>query len=116
MAEVGTLLPFAPQRYFVVFDVPAGQVRGQHAHRECHQVLVCLRGSVTVRSDDGLSAEEWQLDGPALGLYLPPMVWAAQLNFSADAMLLVLASHSYDEAEYIRDYDEFKRALTDATR
>lgn len=104
-------LPFVPRRYFLVFEVPGKDVRGEHAHRACHQFLVCARGSVSVVVDDGSHTEEILLDRPDLGLYLPPLVWAVQYKYSADALLLVLASDPYDPADYIRDYDEFLAAL-----
>ena len=104
-------IPFAPLRYFVVFDVPGKEVRGEHAHRKCHQFLVCLRGSVSVVADDGGASEEFELNEPDLGLYLPPMVWAVQYRYSSDALLLVFASDHYDARDYIRDYAEYKNAL-----
>lgn len=110
-AEVGDTIPFAPARYFIVFDVPSKEVRGAHAHRVCEQFLVCMRGSVSVVCDDGRQRQEFLLDSPQLGLYLPPMVWGTQYKYSADAMLLVLASHRYDPDDYIRDYDQFLAAL-----
>jgi acetyltransferase-like isoleucine patch superfamily enzyme/dTDP-4-dehydrorhamnose 3,5-epimerase-like enzyme len=100
-------LPFQPVRYFVVYDVPGKDVRGEHAHRESHQFLVCVRGSVSVVVEDGASAEEIVLDRPDVGLYVPPLTWAVQYKYSSDALLLVLASDPYDPADYIRDYDEF---------
>jgi UDP-2-acetamido-3-amino-2,3-dideoxy-glucuronate N-acetyltransferase len=100
-------VPFVPRRYFMVFDVPGPDVRGEHAHRRCHQFLVCARGSVAVVSDDGRTSEEVTLDAPNLGLYLPPMTWATQYKYSPDALMLVFASDLYDAADYIRDYDEF---------
>lgn len=100
-------VPFVPKRYFLVFDVPGKDVRGEHAHRRCHQFLVCVRGSLAVVVDDGASSEEIALDGPNVGLYVPPMIWAVQYKYSADALLLVFASDHYDAADYIRDYDEF---------
>jgi len=103
-------VPFAPNRYFIVFDVPGKDVRGEHAHRRCHQFLVCLRGSLSVVVDDGTSSEEIALDAPRIGLYLPPMIWAVQYRYSTDALLLVFASDSYDAGDYIRDYDEFLSA------
>ncbi|MFA6954572.1 MAG: WxcM-like domain-containing protein [Thermoanaerobaculia bacterium] len=105
--EVGKGLLFAPARYFVVFDVPSKDVRGEHAHRVCEQFLVCLRGSVAVVCDDGEHRQEFLLESPETGLYLPPMVWGTQYKYSRDAMLLVLASHAYDPGDYIRDYDQF---------
>ena len=100
-------MPFSPQRYFLVFDVPGKEVRGEHAHRASHQFLVCARGSLNVVVDDGVNTEEVRLDRPDLGLHIPPLVWAVQYKYSADAVLLVLASDPYDPADYIRDYDEF---------
>jgi len=105
--EFGDQIPFAPKRYFMVFDVPGKDVRGEHAHRKCQQFLVCIRGSVTVVVDDGTKSEEVELKEPEQGLYLPPMTWAVQFKYSADAVLLVFASEHYDPADYIRDYDEF---------
>ena len=109
--EFGSEIPFSPQRYFVVFEVPGKDVRGEHAHRRCHQFLVCLRGSVSVVVDDGKAAEEVVLREPDTGLYVPPMIWAVQYRYSEDAMLLVIASDHYDAADYIRDYDEFRSLL-----
>ena len=100
-------VPFTPLRYFLVFDVPGKDVRGEHAHRQCHQFLVCVRGSVAVVVDDGTTSEEVVLDQPNLGLHVRPMVWAVQYRYSADALLLVFASDHYDPADYVRDYDEF---------
>jgi UDP-2-acetamido-3-amino-2,3-dideoxy-glucuronate N-acetyltransferase len=100
-------IPFVPKRYFVVYDVPGKDVRGEHAHRRCRQFLICLRGSLSVVVDDGSSSEEIVLGQPSVGLYLPPMVWAVQYRYSTDALLLVFASEHYDAADYIRDYDEF---------
>ena len=99
--------PFVPKRYFLVFDVPSQETRGAHAHRECHQLLVCVRGSCAVVADDGHNRREFALDNPATGLYLPPMTWGIQYKYTRDAVLLVFASHHYDPADYIRDYDEF---------
>lgn len=104
-------LPFAPKRYFVIFDVPSIEVRGEHAHREQHQFLVCLKGSCSVVLDDGKSRDEVVLDSPNIGLYLPPMVWGIQYKYTADAVLLVLVSDVYDADDYIRDYDLFLKEL-----
>lgn len=108
--ELGDGLPFEPKRYFVVQGVPTRRVRGEHAHRRCAQLLVCLRGSVACVVDDGKIREEILLDSPEIALHVPPMVWAVQYNYSDDALLLVLASHEYDPNDYIRDYDEFLAA------
>lgn len=100
-------LPFMPRRYFVVFDVPSQETRGEHAHRACHQFLICLSGSVRVLADDGRSRAEFTLDSPDAGLHLPPMTWGTQYRYSADAVLLVFASDEYDADDYVRDYGEF---------
>jgi UDP-2-acetamido-3-amino-2,3-dideoxy-glucuronate N-acetyltransferase len=109
-------LPFAPQRIFYVYDAPSSRLRGEHAHRECAQVLICVRGSLHVLADDGVSRGEAVLDSPGTGLYLPPMVWGVQYRPSEDALLLVLASHAYDPADYLRDYDEYLQVLSGVPR
>lgn len=109
--EVGQHLPFAVARFFVLSDVPSLEVRGEHAHHECHQFVVCLRGSCAVTLDDGRHREEVLLDSQTLGLYLPPLVWSALYHYTSDAVLLVLASHTYSAADYIRSYDEFLRLV-----
>ena len=114
VGEFGRDLPFAPKRYFVVFDVPSTEVRGEHAHRLCHQFLVCVRGSMSVVVDDGTHREEFQLDRPDAGLHISPLVWATQYRYSPDAVLLVFASEHYDASDYVRDYDEFLRAIRPA--
>lgn len=106
-AEYGQHLPFEPKRYFVVFDVPSVEVRGEHAHRELHQFLVCLKGRCSVALDDGQHRDEVILDRPNVGLHLPPMIWASQYQYSPDAVLLVLASDVYKSEDYIRDYDDY---------
>ena len=105
--EVDQQLPFKPQRYFVISDVPSMEVRGEHAHRELHQFLVCLKGSCAIIVDDGKFRDEITLDRPEFGVYLPPMIWGIQYKFTSDAILLVLASDVYDADDYIRNYDQF---------
>jgi UDP-2-acetamido-3-amino-2,3-dideoxy-glucuronate N-acetyltransferase len=100
-------IPFVPKRWFMVYDVPSREIRGEHAHRECHQFLICVSGQVTVAVDDGHQRAEVLLDDPTLGVYLPPMVWGSQFRYDSHATLLVLASHPYDPADYIREYDSF---------
>lgn len=100
-------VPFPVQRYFLVYDVPSAETRGEHAHRECHQFLLCVKGSVAVVVDDGERRQEFLLDRPELGVHMPPMVWGIQYKYSADAVLLVFCSHHYAAGDYVRDYDEF---------
>ena len=108
VAEFADDLPFAPQRFFTVFDVPSRDVRGEHAHRRCEQFLICLKGSVRAIMDDGSTREEFVLDSPGVGLYMPAMTWGTQYAYSPDAVLAVFASLPYDGADYIRTYSEFQ--------
>jgi UDP-2-acetamido-3-amino-2,3-dideoxy-glucuronate N-acetyltransferase len=105
--QTGGGLPFAPQRCFLVYDVPTKELRGEHAHRRCEQLLICVGGSVNVLCDDGMHREEFVLDSPELGLHIGPMVWGTQYRYSSDAVLLVLASLPYDAGDYIREYEAF---------
>ena len=107
--EVWRHVPFEVRRFFLISNVPAGQVRGRHAHREQHHFLVCANGMCHVTADDGVSRREFLLDSPTVGLHIPPLIWDAQHEFSPEAVLLVLASGHYDPADYIRDYSEFSR-------
>jgi acetyltransferase-like isoleucine patch superfamily enzyme/dTDP-4-dehydrorhamnose 3,5-epimerase-like enzyme len=106
-AEVGQYLPFEPKRYFLVFNVPSREIRGEHAHRTLHQFLVCVKGSCSVVVDDGSVREEYLLDSPGAGIHIPPMVWGVQYKYSPEAVLMVLASDVYSPDDYIRDYDEY---------
>lgn len=112
--EVGQGLPFVPQRCFWVYAVPNQQIRGEHAHRQCGQFLLAVKGQLRVVADDGAQREEFWLDRPNLGLYLPPMTWGIQYGYSEDAVLMVLASDPYDPQDYIRDYEEFMRHVRSA--
>lgn len=100
-------LPFNPRRVFFVYGVPSKEVRGAHAHRQCEQFLVVLHGSVSCIVDDGTSRAEYLLDDPSIGLHMPAMTWGTQYKYSADAVLAVFASRPYEDADYIRDYEEF---------
>lgn len=113
----GRTVPFAVKRHFLIFNVPSPEVRGQHAHLRCHQMLFCLHGSCRVVADDGTNRAEFLLNDRRIGLHLPPLTWALQYHYTGDAVLLVLASHAYDPADYVRDYDDFlKRAGKRAQR
>lgn len=111
VGEVSEELPFAPARYFLVFDVPSSELRGEHAHRICQQFLICVHGSCRVLLDDGKRRCEVTLDSPDLGVFMPPMIWGTQYKYSADAVLLVFASHAYDGSDYLRSYDDFLAEL-----
>ena len=111
VGELGQGLPFAPQRFFAVFEVQSREVRGEHAHRTLQQFFVCLKGDCSLVVDDGENRVDLLLNSPAIGVHVAPLVWGIQYKFSSDAVLLVLASDKYDPDDYIRDYDEFTRLL-----
>jgi hypothetical protein len=100
-------LPFVPQRVFFVYGV-SSRVRGEHAHRACHQFLIAAHGRLNVIADDGEHRREVTLDDPRVGLHLTPMVWGVQYKFDPETVLMVMASHAYDASDYIRAYDEFR--------
>lgn len=100
-------IPFEAKRIFYLYDIPGGESRGAHSHKECHQFLVAASGSFEVQLDDGKVKKTVMLNQPYRGLHIPPGIWASEVNFSSGAICLVIASHSYDESDYIRDYNEF---------
>lgn len=111
-AESPGLLPFEPRRFFMIYDVPSKDVRGEHAHKELHQLLVCIKGACSVVLDDGHVRAEVRLDSPTLALHIPPMVWATQYKFTSDAALLVFASDVYKAEDYIRNYNEYLESVS----
>jgi acetyltransferase-like isoleucine patch superfamily enzyme len=111
VGEFGRDIPFEVKRYFLVYDVPSLEIRGEHAHLVCEQFLIAVKGSVHVVADDGFKREQFLLDRPGIGLHLPPRTWGIQYRYSADAVLLVLASHFYDSKDYVRDYDDFLKLV-----
>ena len=100
-------IPFNIKRIFYIYDIPGGEDRGAHAHKECHQFLIAASGSFEIELNDGQSKRTISLNRPYYGLHIPPGVWAAEKGFSSGAICLVLTSLKYSEADYIRDYDEF---------
>lgn len=111
-------IPFDIARVFYLYDIPGGQARGAHAHKECHQFLIAAHGAFEVVLDDGTNKRTVVLNRPNYGLHIPPGIWAAEQGFSSGAICLVLTSHIYDENDYIRSYDEFLnyRAITPPPR
>ena len=107
VAEAGEQIPFEVKRIFLVSSVSSSEIRGEHAHRQLRQFLICVHGSCEVIADDGQNRETFLLDDPSIGVLLPPRVWGIQHRFTPDAVLLVLASEKYDPDDYIRDFDEF---------
>lgn len=100
-------IPFDIRRVFYLYDVPGGESRGAHAHKECHQFLVAASGAYEILLDDGRTKRQVLLNRPNFGLHIPPGIWASEINFSSGAICLVLASHEYDESDYIRKYKSF---------
>lgn len=100
-------LPFVAQRIFLTYNIPSLSTRGEHAHRQCEQFLVCVHGECHLSVDDGENSEEFCLNRPTFGVLVPPMVWAQEHLHSADSVLMVLASRPYEAEDYIRDYGEF---------
>jgi hypothetical protein len=100
-------VPFEVQRVFYLYDIQGGESRGAHAHQECHQFLVAASGAFEVLLDDGKIKRQIMLNRPNMGLHIPPGIWASELNFSSGSICLVLASHLFDENDYIRDYDQY---------
>tara|TARA_B110000259_G_C13972749_1_gene385408 strand:+ start:886 stop:1296 length:411 start_codon:yes stop_codon:yes gene_type:complete len=100
-------IPFDVKRIFYLYDIPGGESRGAHAHKECHQFLVSASGSFEVQLDDGKVKKTVMLNQPYMGLHIPPGIWASEVNFSSGAICLVLASSMYDESDYLREYTEF---------
>ena len=100
-------LPFDVKRVYYLYDVPAGEERGGHAHRELQQIVVAASGAFDVLLNDGTNKKIVHLDRPFIGLHIVPGIWRELLNFSSGAVCLVIASHKYDEKDYIRDYRDF---------
>lgn len=107
-------VPFDIRRVYYLYDVPGGENRGGHAHRALEQFIIAVSGSFEVVLDDGNSRRSYFLNRSYYGLYVPPMLWRELENFSSGSVCLVLASEPYDEADYIREYDEFVAAATRA--
>lgn len=105
-------VPFEIKRVFFLYDIPTAADRGAHAHKKLEQVIICLSGSFDVALDNGKEKERIHLNRPWQGLYVPPMVWASEINFDPGSVCLVLASDLYDEADYYRNYDEFIQAVS----
>jgi len=103
----GLDIPFDVKRVFYIYDIPSGEDRGAHAHKECHQLLVAISGSFEVEVFDGKNKGCFFLNQPNLGLHIPPRIWASEVNFSGGGICLVLASHEYDSEDYIRNYQEY---------
>lgn len=109
--EGGRHIPFEIQRVYYLYDVPGGETRGGHAHRELEQLIIAMSGSFDVILDDGRNQKTVTLNRSYFGLYIPRLIWRELVNFSSGSVCLVLASEFYSEADYYRDYDEFMLAV-----
>lgn len=104
-------VPFDVKRVFYSYDIPGGESRGAHAHKECHQFLIAASGSFEVALDDGVNKRTVLLNRPFYGLHVPPGIWAAEQGFSSGSICLVLASESYSEDDYIRSYEDYLKYI-----
>ena len=102
-------IPFDVKRVYWVYDVPGGESRGGHSHKECKEFIIAVSGSFHVTLDDGTSRKTYLLNHPYQGLYVDTDTWRTLDDFSSGAVCLVLASEFYEESDYIREYDEFLR-------
>ena len=100
-------VPFDIKRVFYSYDIPGGEARGAHAHKECHQFLIAASGAYEVLLDDGVNKRTVLLNRPFYGLHVPPGIWASEQAFSSGSICLVLASHGYIEEDYIRNYEDY---------
>lgn len=100
-------IPFDIKRVFYLYDIPGGESRGAHAHKESHQFLIAASGSFEIEIDDGKDTKKISLTQPYYGLHIPPGIWASEINFSSGAICLVMTSHKYAEKDYIRNHRDF---------
>lgn len=100
-------IPFEVKRIFYLYDIPGGESRGAHAHKECHQLLIAASGSFEVLLNDGKVQRQVLLNRPYMGLHILPGIWASEINFSSGSICLVLTSHVFDETDYIREYSSY---------
>ena len=107
VVENSSTIPFEVRRTYYLYDIPGGESRGGHAHKELRQLIVAASGSFTVILDDGKVKRKFVLNRPYQGLLIVPGIWRTLDDFSSGAVCLVLASHVYDETDYIRSYNDF---------
>jgi hypothetical protein len=108
-------LPFDVKRIFYLYDIPGGESRGAHAHKECHQFLIAASGSFEICVEDGQNKRQIQLNRANIGLHIPPGIWASEVNFSSGSICLVFASKLFDPEDYIREYENYKKYINDSS-
>ena len=113
--DSGINWPFKIARTYYLYDIPGGETRGGHAHKQLHQLIVAASGSFDVLVDDGKNKKIVNLNRPYYGLYIVPGIWRELLNFSSGAICLVLASERYDENDYLRNYEDFLKYTNDTS-
>jgi hypothetical protein len=110
--EGGKHIPFEIKRVYYLYDIPGGAERGGHAHRQIKEIIIAINGSFDVVLDDGVNRNRYHMNRSFYGLYLPEMMWRTLDNFSSGSVCMVLASHAYDESDYIRDYKQFQEKVS----
>lgn len=104
-------IPFSIERVYYLYDVPGGEKRGGHAHKKLQQFIIAASGSFDIKLDDGTKKKTYKLNRSYYGLYIPNMIWREIVNFSSGAVCLTLASLPYDESDYYRNYQDFKKVV-----
>jgi len=107
--ELPKVVPFIVKRIFIIHQVSNTEVRGEHAHKKCWQLLIATSGSIKIKLSDGENVETFNLKSPEMGLIIPPLIWGTQYEYSLNSSLLVLASEAFEEEDYLHDFEEFKK-------
>jgi uncharacterized RmlC-like cupin family protein len=107
-----SIIPFSIKRIFYLYDIPGGESRGAHAHKKCKQFLIATSGSFNVELNDGINKKKYELNSPDFGLYIPPGIWASEVDFSPNSTCLVLTSDIFDENDYIRNYKDYLKMFS----
>jgi hypothetical protein len=114
--ENSNQIPFDIKRTYWIYDVPGGELRGSHAFKKSHELIVALSGSFDIVLHDGNKEKKYSLNRSYYGLYVPNLLWRRLENFSTNSLALIVSSISYDDADYIRDFEEFKTIIDGAKR
>lgn len=109
--EEGCDVPFSIKRVFYIYDIPGGALRGGHAHKENREVIMAVSGSFDLHLSDGTHEKVFHMNRAQKGVLIPTGVWVSMHNFTTGTIVVVLCSHPYDEADYVRDFDEYKKML-----